>query len=145
MPGLVLDASVALAWLLPGEDGDGRADALMARVVEQGAVVPAIWRLEVGNAVVTAERRGRLPPGTARPLLSPLGAIPITVDPETDTHSWEATLTLALAHRLTLYDAAYLELAWRRSLPIATFDADLDRAARAIGLDAGPVNAGWGP
>lgn len=131
MPGFVLDASVALAWALPGETRAPEASALLDRLAEQAALVPTLWRLEVGNALLTAERRGRLRPEHVAAAWRLLGELPIELDTETHARAWGATAELARRHGLTLYDAAYLELAARRGLPLATFDAPLARAAAA--------------
>ena len=135
MTGLVLDASVALAWVLPAEARREEAAALAARVAEEGAVVPALWRLEVGNALLMAARRGRIRAPHVDAAWLHLAALPITVDTETSAHAWGATAALARTHGLTLYDAAYLELAARRKLPLATFDAVLERAAGVEGVE----------
>jgi predicted nucleic acid-binding protein len=131
MPAFVLDASVALAWMLPDEANAVAAQHLIEAVVEEGAVVPAHWRLEVGNGLLMAERRGRVPNGTVAALLSRLAALPIALDPETAARAWDAAPDLVRRHGLSLYDAAYLELAARKALPLATFDAALRRAAAA--------------
>jgi predicted nucleic acid-binding protein len=139
VPGFVLDASVALAWALPGEVGGAGASALMGRLVEEAAIVPTLWRLEVGNALLTAERRGRLRPERVGAAWRLLGDLPIELDTETHARAWSGTAELARRHGLTLYDAAYLELAGRRALPLATFDALL---ARAAGAERVPLAAG---
>jgi predicted nucleic acid-binding protein len=92
-------------------------------------VVPAHWRLEVGNALLMAERRGRIRAGRVDAVWRLLAALPIEVDAETNARAWEGAAELARRHGLTLYDAAYLELAARRRLPLATFDGALVRAA----------------
>jgi predicted nucleic acid-binding protein len=131
VPGFVLDASVALAWTLPGEAHAAPAAALLARLAEEAALVPSLWRLEVGNALLTAERRGRLRPERVAAAWRLLAELPIELDAETPARAWAGTAELARRHGLTLYDAAYLELAARRALPLATFDALLARAAAA--------------
>ncbi len=130
---LVLDASVALAAVLP-EPNSSDAEAILARVIDDGAVVPALWCLEVGNTLLVAERRGSIASGDHKASLRRLAALPIVVDLETSTRAWRETIELAQRHRLTLYDAAYLELSLRRGLPLATFDAALRRAANAASV-----------
>ena len=125
MAGLVLDSSVALAWLLPDE----RSAATLDRVISDRAIVPGLWPLEVGNALLVAQRRKRITSEQRFAALRVLSDLPISVDAETASRAWTDTVALADRHRLTLYDAAYLELAVRRSLPLATFDANLRRAA----------------
>ncbi len=128
----MLDASVALAWMLPDEANAAEARRLIGVVVEEGAIVPGHWRLEVGNGLLMAERRGRVPDdGTAAALLGRLGALPIALDPETAVRAWDAAPMFVRRHGLGLYDAAYLELAARKGLPLASFDAALRRAAAA--------------
>jgi predicted nucleic acid-binding protein len=97
-------------------------------------VVPVHWPLEVANALLMAVRRARIDAGFRDAALRDLAALPIVLDPETSSRAWHDTLRLADAHRLTAYDAAYLELAHRRALPLATLDAELRAAARAFGV-----------
>jgi predicted nucleic acid-binding protein len=131
VPAFVLDASVALAWMLPDEAHAAEARRLIEAVVEEGAVVPGHWRLEVGNGLLMAEQRRRVPQGTMAAMLGRLAALPIALDPETAARAWDAAPTLARRHGLSLYDAAYLELAVREGLALASFDASLRRAAIA--------------
>lgn len=138
MPALVLDGSVTLAWLLADEQPAAAAQVL-DRVVEDGAMAPGLWPLEVGNALLVAERRGRLSHRHRTQALQGLAGLPIAIDDETAGRAWRETLALAETHRLTLYDAAYLELAVRRSLPLATLDGALRAAAVTAGV---PLLAG---
>ena len=131
MTGLVLDSSVVLSWCLPDEGG---ADQIQKTVARAGAIAPAHWPLEVANALLMAERRQRITTDFRNATLQDLGTLPITLDAETSARAWHDTLQLAETHRLTLYDAAYLELAQRRALPLATLDAELGAAARALGV-----------
>lgn len=126
---LVLDASITLAWYFDDE-GTEATDAVLNDVVAQGAVVPTLWRLEVANALQMALRRERITSGYRDAALADLAQLDIRVDPETSDHAWAATLQLADRHRLTLYDAAYLELAQRRRLALATMDGALQHAAK---------------
>ncbi len=130
---LVLDASLTLSWYFEDERSDA-ADSALSRVVEEGAVVPGLWRLEVANALQVSVRRRRLAAGFRDKALAALARLPITVDAETDRHAWSATLRMADRFGLTLYDAAYLELAHRRSLPLASLDRDLRKAATAMNI-----------
>lgn len=127
---LVLDSSVTLAWVYSAESTEEVADVLR-RVVEAGAWVPALWRLEVANVLEMGVRKGRTDAAFRDSSLADLALLPIAVDPETDRQAWGATVKLAARHRLTLYDAAYLELARRRCLPLATLDGELRVAATA--------------
>jgi predicted nucleic acid-binding protein len=136
----VLDASVVLAWALPQEARAAEARALMFRAAEASALVPSLWRLEIGNVLLLSERRGQLLPDEADAILRHLETMPIETDPETGRHAWSTTLALARRHRLTLYDACYLELAQRQGLELASFDAALVSAAMAekVAIAAAP-------
>jgi predicted nucleic acid-binding protein len=129
----VLDASVALAWVLPDEDSP-KAAALLPRLIEEAAVVPQLWPLEVANVLLVASRRGRLTLMDAQRVAADLQALPIDVDQETHRRAFGTVLELATRHGLSVYDAAYLELAQRRRLPLATFDALLRAACGAAGI-----------
>lgn len=129
---LVLDASVALAWLLPDEHSDAAA-ALVRGASGERLRAPSLLLLEVGNALVQAERRGRVSLGVRDELLTAFTSLPIALEPI----AAEATLraaALAARRALTLYDASYLELALTRRAPLATFDHALAAAARAEGV-----------
>jgi predicted nucleic acid-binding protein len=133
MAALVLDASVVLAVALQ-ETNRHLAVPIMALAADDSAAVPAIWHLEVGNILLLAERRGTISAADRMAALRDLFRLPVDVDHDTASRAWRDTLTLAERHRLTLYDAAYLELSVRRSLPLATFDAALRRAAAAANV-----------
>jgi predicted nucleic acid-binding protein len=126
----VVDSSIALAWLLPDE-GSSAADALADRLGTQRPVAPSIWLLEVGNALLTARRRERITDDMVDQLLDVFAALPVEIDVEPAARYLPAVVALARRHRLTTYDAAYLELARRRALPLATLDARLAEACRA--------------
>lgn len=125
---LVLDSSATLAWLYSEEITPAIQEVLNA-VVEGGAWVPSIWRLEIANILNVGIRRGRNDAAFRDASLRDLSLMSIRVDPETDSHAWGATLLLAERYGLTLYDASYLEVALRRSLPLATLDSELRTAA----------------
>jgi predicted nucleic acid-binding protein len=125
----VLDSSVALTWCFEDE-ATAAADALLSRVTRSGAHAPSLWPLEVLNVMLMAQRRGRMAEAARRDRILFLGKLPITLDTETAAQAWGATNRLAERHRLTLYDATYLELAQRLNLPLATLDAELREAAR---------------
>jgi predicted nucleic acid-binding protein len=128
---VVLDRSVALPWCLPDED---ETDQIQREVARSGAIAPSHWPLEVANALLMAERRGRIPADFRDAALRDLGGLPIALDSETSVRAWHQTLQLAQAYRLTVYDAAYLELAHRRGLPLATLDGEMRVAADALGI-----------
>ncbi|HUB96041.1 MAG TPA: type II toxin-antitoxin system VapC family toxin [Stellaceae bacterium] len=130
---LVLDCSVALAWYID-DQSTPTVDQVAERVADEGAIVPSLWRLEVANGLQTAMRQRRITTARRHAILTNLSALPISIDPETDDHAWAGTVKLADRFRLTTYDAAYLELAERRGLPLASLDRALRAAARTLGL-----------
>lgn len=131
---LVLDASLTLSCFLDDERTPS-TDKVLERVGDDGAHVPSLWRLEVANALQVALRRRRLDAAYRDTIFAELGRFLIIVDAETDLHAWTSTLRLADRFRLTVYDAAYLELARRRRLPLATLDTALAKAAAALGVE----------
>lgn len=135
---LVLDASAALAWCFQDEASPA-VDGLMAQIATEGATVPSIWRLEVTNGLRSGIRRQRLTSLQRNLLLAELANLPIDADPETDLQAWTRTLQLADAHGLSDYDASYLEVALRLSLPLATLDGSLRRAAQSAGVMLLPI------
>jgi predicted nucleic acid-binding protein len=130
---LVLDTSLTLSWYFEDERTPS-SDALLDRVAEAGAVVPGLWRLEVANGLQMAIRRNRIDPAYRDEAISRLSCLPIALDPETNTFAWTTTVHLAERFGLTTYDAAYLELAQRRTLPLATLDQELRGAASVLGV-----------
>ena len=130
---LVLDASATLAWLLP-EELSGAITAAFDLIADDCAWVPSLWRIEVANSLSVKLRRGRITPLQRRESLVDLKLLPIYCDQETNDHVWDRTLELADRHNLTVYDATYLELAMRLSLPLATLDEDLRKAAQREGV-----------
>jgi predicted nucleic acid-binding protein len=130
---VVVDASVALAWCFEDEASPA-TDAVLDQVKRQGAIVPSLWHLELGNVLLLAERRGRTIQGGIVARLALMAQLPITVDAETTGRAWREILALARAERLTTYDASYLEVAVRRGLPLATRDEALLGAAKRIGV-----------
>jgi predicted nucleic acid-binding protein len=113
---------------------DGRDPPSLRHGTEQGAFVPSLWRLEIANSLTVAVRRGRVDHEFQRAVLADLGDLDIIVDAQTDSRAWNATLEFADRFLLTVYDAAYVELAQRRALPLATLDRDMQRAAAQLGL-----------
>jgi len=128
---LVLDCSITLAWVYSDETTD-KVREVFELLSHGSAWVPGLWRLEVANVLEMSVRRKRHDAAFRDATLADLAQLPIQVDAETDQRAWGATLHLAERHQLTLYDAAYLELALRRTLPLATLDEDLRRAASAM-------------
>jgi predicted nucleic acid-binding protein len=131
---LVLDASMTIAWLFRDERS-ATPQSVLRRVAREGAWVPSLWRLEVANVLRNAVRRKRCDEGYATRCLERLNRLRIIIDSETAAQAWGTTRRLSSEHDLTLYDAAYLELAVRRRRPLASVDAVLIAAAKRIGLD----------
>lgn len=130
MSALVIDASVAAAWLFDDED-DRRATAALARIETDAALVPQLWHLEVRSALLAAERRGRIQANEIDDRLRWLRELPVRTDAEPDLAD---AFALARTRRLSFYDALYLELARRSGAALATLDAALARAAAAEGV-----------
>ncbi len=133
MPAFVLDSSVALAWYLPRQQ-TARTDALMHRMADEGALTTALWPIEVANVLLIYERRGQLTTADRTSAIAFYNSSPITTDDQTGVQAFGTAFDLALAHKLTVYDAGYLELALRAGLPLATLDQALCRAAAALGV-----------
>ena len=128
----MLDASVVVGWAFEDE-GDAYADAALEVTSERGAVVPALWEFEVVNALIVGERRKRILPADSERFLALLKALPIEVE-QTQSHSFTELGQLAREQSLTVYDAAYLAVAVRRGLPLATQDRKLGQAAYRSGI-----------
>lgn len=124
----VLDASVALAWAFEDERSQ-TAVAALDELERSEAITSTIWSLEVVNGLLTAERRGRISGPDANRFGALLLELPIVVDPSERRRPFDAVRQLARSHRLTAYDASYLEVALRLGLPLATLDERLARAA----------------
>ena len=129
----VLDASVALAWCFEDESAEP-ALVVLDSLRQSEAVVAHHWTLEMANGLLSAERRGRIDGDGATRFSRLLLALPIAVDPVARGTALTETRRLARTHRLTSYDAAYLELAIRLGVPLATLDEELRRAARVEGV-----------
>ena len=132
-PTLIIDCSIAMAWCFSDEATKKTAE-LQDRLVEEAALVPAHWFLEVTNVLAMAEKRKRIPVVNTSRFLQLLSALDIQVDQEASTRAFDHLLPLCRNHRLTSYDAAYLDLAVRRQLPLASLDDDLRRAAASLGV-----------
>jgi len=129
----VLDCSVAIAWFFKDE-ASPQLYALQDQVKRNGAIVPMLWHLEIGNALLQSEKRGRVAVPELEVHIALLDSLPLETDGETCEHALHETLNFARAHKLTLYDAAYLELALRRKLPLATKDEALRAVALRLGI-----------
>ena len=132
----VLDASVALLWLVPQTNSAGvdYADAVLTALKESQAVVPSLFALETANVVAKVESKGIVTEADSQRFITLLGQLNIATDQATMGHALGDTLNLARRYRLSAYDSAYLELALRTGLPLATLDADLAKAATTAGV-----------
>jgi len=122
-----------MAWFFEDEASD-YADAVLAAIAASQALVPEHWALEVSNAIIVGERRGRTDQASATRFLTLLGSLPIVADPEMYRRAFTDILAVARLRELTSYDAAYLELAARQSAALATLDKPLRKAARRAGV-----------
>lgn len=129
----VLDSSVALAWLLPGE-ATNATEALLDEIAADSAAAPGLWPLEIANVLLQAQKAQRVTANEVRRSLATLAGLPIHIDSDTAAQAWGRSLSLAEAHGLTLYDASYLELALRLHVPLATLDKKLRQAAAKCGV-----------
>ena len=132
-PAFVLDCSVAMAWLFHDEATMKTAD-LLKRLATETALVPAWWFVEITNVLALAERKGRITPAQSGAFIADIGKLEIELDDEAPGRAFTHLLSLCRAHRLTSYDAMYLDLAVRRQLPVATLDNDLRKAAKKLGV-----------
>jgi predicted nucleic acid-binding protein len=128
----VLDNSVAMRWLLASEKvaDQNYAEAVLKTLTDADARVPNLWHLEAANVLLAAEKNGNIDAGTAEAFIAHLDSLPLQVDSLTAQQAFNRTLALARAYKLSTYDAAYLELALREGLPLATLDKDLLKAAK---------------
>ncbi len=129
--GLVVDASVSAAWLLP-EEATPYTESMLQATADHEVWVPALWLLEMGNLLISAQRRKRFDAAKRRELVMAASALRLRVDPV--PVAMADLDDLAASHRLTAYDAAYLELAMRRSLPMATLDPVMRKAMKAASV-----------
>jgi predicted nucleic acid-binding protein len=129
---LVLDSSFTLSWLY-SDELTPVTQQIFDRVVFEGAWVLSLWRLEIAS-LHGAVRRKRISTEFCDAALTDLSLLNIMIDPDTDTFAWSATLRLAERGGLTVYDAAYLELAQRLAFPLATLDQELRAAASELGV-----------
>jgi predicted nucleic acid-binding protein len=129
----VLDCSATVPWVFASE-ATPATDGLLDVLTRGGkAWVPALWHLELGNVLLGAQRRARIDQAGITGFLSALAAYDIEIDGHTMSLAWSQTLALADRFALTVYDAAYLELALRRRLPLATLDNALLAALKKAG------------
>ena len=132
-PALVLDASLALSWALPDE-ASAYSDAILETVARSGASVPALWAHEMANGLLMAQKRKRLTTAQRMSFAEALLRLPIEVENSTARAVLDGQAALAERYGLTAYDAAYLDLALRRGVPLATQDKAMKAAARKAGV-----------
>lgn len=134
MTEFIIDASLALSWLLPDERTPDSEPARRQFLAAEAVWVPAHWRLEVCNALWMAERRKRLDAAGVARAVALFVQLPVVVDSETNARAGSEILTLAREHSISVYDAAYLELALRKAAPLGSLDEALRTAASEAGL-----------
>lgn len=132
----VLDASVALLWLVPQTNPAGveYAESVLMALKSSQAVAPPLLTLEIANVIAKVEAKGMVTEANSQHYLSLFGRLNIVMDETSATHALGSILNLARRYKLSAYDASYLELALRTGLPIATLDADLAKAVQAAGV-----------
>ena len=130
---IVIDCSLTMAWSFT-DAATPYTEGVLDLLKNQTAMVPDIWHLEVANILLVGERRKRITPAQSKAFLEFLSQLPILWDTETSTQAFRETLLLAREHKLSAYDAAYLELAIRQNLPLASLDDPLVKAAAAAGV-----------
>jgi predicted nucleic acid-binding protein len=129
----VVDNSIVMTWCFKDE-ANQYADAILNSLTEAVAIVPAIWPLEIVNVLLVAERRERLQESDSVRFIYLLSQLPIVVDRTWPERTMKDLLAIGRANSLSSYDAAYLELAMRQGLPIATLDNKLLEAARRVDI-----------
>ena len=130
----VLDCSITMSWCFADEATPASAKVL-DRLENESALVPPHWFLEVTNVLAMAEKRRRHTAAKSAEFLARLEALEIDYDEESPRRAFTHLLQLCRSHKLTSYDATYLELAHRRRLPLAALDDDLRSAARKLGIE----------
>ncbi|MGC8492163.1 MAG: type II toxin-antitoxin system VapC family toxin [Syntrophobacteraceae bacterium] len=128
----VIDSSLSAAWCIPDETGEA-AETVLQKLGSDEALVPSLWVYEMSNVLVMAERRGRITPADASRAVELIMTLPIRIE-TADFRVLDASRLLAREYSLSAYDAAYLELAQRQGLPLATMDCKLSLAATRCGV-----------
>ena len=133
MNGIVIDASVALAWCFPDEASD-YADSVLLALENETAIIPAIWAVEVANALLVGERRKRIRQPEIRRFVDLLKNLSVVEDRQPFADTVSNVLPLAREHNLSAYDAAYLDVAVRHEIPLASLDHALRKACTTAGI-----------
>ena len=126
----VIDCSITMAWCFSDEE-TAKTSQILDQLATASAVVPSLWFLEVANVLAVAERHKRISAGESDQFVSLLATLDIEVDDQAHGRAFSHLLPLCRSQRLTSYDAAYLDLAMRRNLPLASLDDNLRRGAKA--------------
>ena len=134
MTGIVIDASVALAWCFPDEASD-YADDILVALEGHPILVPTLWPIEITNALLVAERRKRIKQSAIRQFVELLNGLTVVMTSQSVTESVSNILPLAREYSLSAYDAAYLDVALRHGAPLATLDNNLQKAGRQAGIE----------
>lgn len=127
----VIDCSVTMAWCFEDESTD-YTDSILKKLKELTAIVPTIWPLEVANFLLSARRKKRISEITSASFIDKLSELPIVVDHSTTKRALHTTSMLAAQEHLTIYDAAYLELAMKEKVPLITLDKELIKVAKKL-------------
>jgi predicted nucleic acid-binding protein len=133
-PTLIVDCSMAMAWCF-ADESTPETVRIQDRLAAEAALVPGHWFLEVANVLTMAEKRKRISSDDSQQFVQLLSLLDIQVDDETFRRAFEHILPLCRSHGLTSYDAAYLDLALRRKIPLASLDDALRQAATSLGLE----------
>ena len=137
MTAFVLDTSVTMRWLLESEKAADQkyAENVLKSLVESAVLVPSLWHLEVTNVLLVAEKKKTIEQGDVERFISQLERLPIDTDSMTSHQAFNRIMALSRAYKLSSYDGAYLELAIREGLPLATLDKDLKKAAEKASVE----------
>ena len=129
----VLDCSMTMAWLF-SDEASTTTDALRESLLNDYAIAPVLWPIEVANVLLVATRRGRITSEDWSSIRIDLAALPIEVEPASDDRVLESVLPIAHQYEISVYDAMYLEIALRLGLPLATLDRKLAAAGSRAGV-----------
>lgn len=127
----VLDCSIAMAWCFEDESNE-YTDTILENLRDSKAIVPTIWPLEIANVLLQAKKKKRITEIQVANFIDALSALPIIIDPSTSSRAMHSVFVLAGQSNLTIYDAAYLELALREGIPLMTLDKELLKAAKNL-------------
>lgn len=129
----IIDCSITMAWLF-ADERTAETESIQERLILESVLVPSHWYLEVANVLVMAEKRKRISAADSTQFVQLLETLDIVSDSELGAETFDILIPLCRSHGLTSYDAAYLDLAMRRQLPLATLDDELRRAAVSVGI-----------